>query len=413
MKDSAKGPLAGYLFQFEKALLMLSDLEKDDDYISIEDVDDIATHKENGTVLITAQAKNSICNSGTTFEDTSTALWRTIQIWIDKLEKKIFNNGTMFICSTNKIIPKTSLLHKIKDLPIDDLMIEIQTLLKNQKEKLTKDRLDKSKGNSIKKTIELIEFAISKMTYFEIIKKNIVIEDNENVKEKFFNKLHLSTKSYSDTQKDSIFHSFYGWITDNSNSKWKNGYEARITKNNFNEKHFQVFNNPSIINAVFRTKESLGVITENEILNKRKDLFVRQIEDINRKKDAKERIIKAAILDFIYSDIELSYIITKGDFTETDFDEFLQQCQEAWQLCYDEQITKEIDEYSDEEKNSLAIKIYDTIMNRIEIKFKTGYCFNPNNKYVRNGSFLKLSNIPTVGWHPEWEEKYKETYESK
>jgi len=413
MSDTAKGPLAGYLFQFEKALLILSNLDKDNDYISIEEVDDIATHKDNGTVLITFQAKNSISNSGTTFEDTSFALWRTLQIWIDKLEKNIFNNDTLFICSTNKTIPRTALLYKIKDLPFNDLMLEIHTLLDNQKAKIEAIKFDPTKGKNIKKTIELIEFTISKKIYFEIIKKNIVIEDIENVKEKFYNKLHLSQNKYTDTQKDSIFHSFFGWITDNSNSKWKNGEEARISKNSFNEKHYQVFNNPSIINAVFRTKVSLGVIDDKEIQTKRKDLFVKQIEDINRNKVAKERIIKAAILDFIYSDIELSYIINKGDYTEPDFDEFLEQCQESWQSCFDENIIKEIEDYSDEEKNTLAINIYDTIMNKIEIKFKTGHSFNPDNKYIRNGSFLKLSNNPTIGWHPEWEKKYKDKDESK
>lgn len=407
MSDTAKGPLAGYLFQFEKALLMLSNLEKGDDYISIEDVDDIATHKENGTVLLTIQAKNSISNSGTTFEDTSNALWRTLQIWIEKIEENIFNSNTKFICSTNKIIPKTSLLNKIKELSFDDLMIEVKNLLENQKAKIKGEKLEEAKGKSIKKTIKLIEFAISKEVYFEIIKRNIIIEDSECVKEKFFNNLHLSNSMFMESQKDSIFHSFYGWIVDNCNSKWKNGEEARISKDNFNEKHFQVFNNPSIVNAVFRTKELLGTIDDKTILNRRKDLFVRQIEDINRRIDAKERIIKSAILDFIYSDIELSYIVTKGHFTETDFDEFLKHCQESWQMCFDEYIVKEIDDYSDDEKNSLAVKIYDTIMNKIEIKFKTGYDFNPNNKYIRNGSFLKLSNYPIIGWHPEWEKKYK------
>ena len=80
MSDSAKGPLAGYLFQFEKALLLLAELDKVTDSISIEDVDDIATHADDGTVLMTIQAKHSISSSGTTYEDTSHALWRTIEI---------------------------------------------------------------------------------------------------------------------------------------------------------------------------------------------------------------------------------------------------------------------------------------------------------------------------------------------
>ncbi|MDL2255193.1 hypothetical protein LJC38_01235, partial [Parabacteroides sp. OttesenSCG-928-K15] len=115
MSDSAKGPSSGYLYQFEKALLLLSELESSNDYITIEDVDDIAAHKENGTVILTIQAKHSISNSGTTFEDTSYALWRTLQIWINKLENNTLNRNTEFICATNKSINNKSLLSKIKD----------------------------------------------------------------------------------------------------------------------------------------------------------------------------------------------------------------------------------------------------------------------------------------------------------
>lgn len=48
--DSAVGPLAGYLFQFEKALLYLSELEKPTEFISIEEVDDVSTHAPDGSV---------------------------------------------------------------------------------------------------------------------------------------------------------------------------------------------------------------------------------------------------------------------------------------------------------------------------------------------------------------------------
>jgi hypothetical protein len=46
-------------------------------------------------------------------------------------------------------------------------------------------------------------------------------------------------------------------------------------------------------------------------------------------------------------------------------------------------------------------------MNDIKLEFSDGLSFNTNNEYIRNGSFLKLSDIPTIGWHPEWETKYK------
>jgi len=407
MSDSAKGSAAGYIFQFEKALLMLSKIENVSHYISVEDVDDIANHTETGTIVMTVQAKHSIVRSGTTFEDTSYALWRTLQIWIEKLEKSIFNSSTTFICSTNKEIPEKSLISKATKLPCEKVIEEVEAILKEQKGKVKKIKVTEDK-KSITKIIKLIEFALSKRNLFEIILKNLQIEDKENAKEKLLLNLHVSSNKYSDTNKDAIYSSMLGWIIDNCLLKWRNGSEARISKESFNDKIFHVFTNPTIINAVFRTKESLGTINDNDILERRKDLFVKQIEDINRNGKAKERIIKEAILNYIYSDIELSYVITKGDFTKTDLDEFYNLCFESWQTCFDEIVIDEIENYSEIEQNNLAILIFDKVMNNIDIKFKANCSFTPANKYVRNGSFLKLSNIPTIGWHPDWETKYKQ-----
>ena len=405
--DTAKGPLAGYLFQFEKALLVISKLEDSKDYISVEEADDIATHEENGTIILTYQAKNSISATGTTFENTSRALWRTFEIWIEKLLTGIFDNNTKFICSTNKKIPNSSLLHQIKNENYSDVIDLINALLKEQEEKL-KDILSKDpkKGKSVQQTIKSIKYILSNSSSFEIIAKNIDIEDEEVVKIKFLNQLHLSD-SYSQDSKDSIFEEFYGWITLGSKSKWMNGDEARFTKKQFDDKFFLINNTSSIVNVIFRTKEVLGTISQEDIKKKKTELFVKQLEDIDRREDAKMRIIDDAILDFLYCDIETRYIIQKGNYTDKDFEKFLENCKDAWEKCFDENVIEELENYDDKQKNSMAIAIYTAVMDKLEIKFKNQHEFNPDNRYVRNGSFLKLSNIPTIGWHPEWKTKYE------
>jgi len=411
MSDSAKGSLAGYLFQFEKALVELSNLNNSTDYITIEYVDDVAIHKDDDTVLITIQAKHSISPSGTTFEDTSYSLWRTFQIWIEKLEQNIFNEETAFICSTNKKISSDSLLFKIKSQSFDEVITEFEALLASQKDKLKSfQKKDTKSGSSIKQTIRLIELVLKKSKYFETIKKNIQIEDEEDLKLKFLNKIHVMSDSTTDLQRDNIYESFYGWLVSRSKHKWKNDKIALFTKKEFDNKLFQIHSTPSIINAVFRTRRSLnllGLISEEEKEMHKQELFVKQIEDIKRREDAKKRILADAILDFICYDIEMKYIIEKGDYTEDDFEDFSNLCFEAWQECFDNCVIYEIDSYDLNQRNEIAIKIYTEIMTKIEIKFLDTFCFKTDNKYIKNGSFLKLSNIPTIGWHPEWKTKYK------
>ncbi len=408
MSDSAKGPLAGYLFQFEKALLLLASLDTTTDIVSIEKIDDIAIQDENDVVITSIQSKHSIASSGNTFGDTSYALWRTIQIWITKLERNIVNDKTVFVCSTNKKIPSDSLLYKLANLDSVKAIEEIENLKLIQDEKLAEvEEKGESSGVTIKSVLKLIDFAISKRAIVQIILSNLKIEDEESVKAKFLNKLHLGSARMSEVQKDNIYHTFYGWMLSSSLAKWRNDAEANFTKEMFDEKFHQIISNSTILYAVFRTKESIGnIILNSDIQQRRQELFVQQIEDIDMRKEAKERIIKEAIVDLIYSDIEIKYIVDKGNFTGYDLDCFLEQCYTVWQNLFDQHFTKELDEYSDSEKNDIAIKLYHYIMGNVNLDFKDGIKFTASNQYVRNGSFLKLSNIPKIGWHPDWSKKY-------
>ena len=150
-----------------------------------------------------------------------------------------------------------------------------------------------------------------------------------------------------------------------------------------------------------------GTGSAEEMDQKKSELFVKQIEDIYRRKNAKEKIIKNAILDFIYYGIEVKHIVDRGDYTKPDFDDFVVQCRDNWQKVFDIIVVHEPDSYDDTQKNDLAREVFDTVMHKMQVEFKEGFCFNPATEYIRNGCFLELSNIPEIGWHPEWESKYK------
>ncbi len=68
MNDPASGSIAGFLFQFEKALVLLATLDNTKDVVSIEQFDDVAVQSEDNLVLVAIQSKHSISPSGTTFE---------------------------------------------------------------------------------------------------------------------------------------------------------------------------------------------------------------------------------------------------------------------------------------------------------------------------------------------------------
>lgn len=389
--------------------MLLADLPSATDYVSIELVDDAAAHKEDDTVIATAQAKHSISSSGTTFEDTSYALWRTIELWISKLEVASFTTQTAFYCTTNKEIPPGTLLRRLKDASTyEEAALIIESLLEMQQQKLARwKRTTGPKSRGMADIVGLIKYALSKPAELKILWTNLNIEDNADFKLAFLNKIHVVTPSVTPYQRSRIYEECYGWIVITCLAKWRNSKAATISKEQFNNKLHIILNSPAIVKAIFRTKKSIGEIGEKEMINRQHELFVRQIEEIEWRQDVKERKVRTAILEFIYHEIELKYVIDKGDYTAPDFDIFLKTCRDAWQRIFDRHFPLELEKYTPAERHDIARTIFDNIMNDLQLEFKDGFCFTTDNAYMRNGSFLKLSNIPTIGWHPEWEAKYK------
>lgn len=406
MADAAHGSISGFLFQFEKALALLASAKDANTVVSIEKVDDVAIENDDSLVLLAVQQKHSISPNGTAFEDTSHALWRTIQIWIQKIQLGIFNSETIFVCSTNKKIKADSLLRRIQTNDFDEVFKEISELLITQKAKLVEATSNGSSGDTIKKVIGLIKFAIDNKSELKIIKEKLQISDEENLKNLFLSELHLIADEISELQQDTVYESMYGWIAHRSLSMWRNGNTASFKKVSFNTKLAHNGSNPAITNTIFTKKNKLGVISPEIKKAVRNELFVTQIEEIQRNKSATERKIEQAILEYLYHEIEVARIVQIGNYTEFDFKEFEILCKEKWQSSYDRIVIKELVDYSDEELHELAVKLFDSIMDNIVVEFNEHVSFNSFNKYIHNGAFLKLSNIPEIGWHPDWEKKY-------
>jgi len=405
MSDAAVGPISGFLFQFEKALLILARLTQADEFISVEDVDDIAIHDPDipDKILFTFQAKHSLSLSGSTFEDSSRALWRTLEIWIQKIEAGIFDADTKFICSTNKTIPETALIRCLAGEPFVDVeksIVELQAKLK--KAQSEKKKSGKTSPH-ISYILKLIKFALDKKETLKAIAKSIIIEDGEEVKPKFLELMRLTIPGIKTLRQDDVYQNFYGWLLDTCQANWRNGKTAAISKKQFDAKWVVVNSNPQIINAIFRKKSELGSLTAERIDEVKDELFVKQLTDISRGPGAKH-ILEKAMLDYIHHEIEMGFVIHKGDFTSTDFEQFKSNCLEAWRDHFYSLVLQ--DEYTEEESNAIAIAVFDRIMQENTLQFNEGFQFSPSDRYIKNGSFLKLSNVPEIGWRPDWNIKY-------
>jgi len=400
--DNNKGTPAGFIFQFEIALLELSKLGVNES-ISLEKVDDVAKEDKYGVYNCTIQAKHSIKTSTTSFGNTSVDLWKTFNIWIKKIVDKTVNDDNKFIAITNKSIPRDSILKEINFNNFFDKIIKIR----NQQiiDYDAKKSLNEKSGNSLKATIERINFAINHKVELETIFNNFEIKENLNVREEFLNNIHCSTKE--DIVKDRIYQQFLGWIQEMSKNNWKNKKEAVFSKKDFELKYNLIIENPTIVNSLFRHRKEM---LKNDVdFNNRDEIYIKQIDDINRFE--KEEIIKNAILDFVYCDIEITRLILNEDcntITKVDYEEFENSCELSWSKIKRKHIIKpNLNQYTDEELNEIGCKIYDEVIVDLRLKFQDNWEFNDSIKYIQNGTFLKLSNVLKIGWYPKWEEKYK------
>ena len=402
MSDSAKGSISGYLYQFDRAFFLLCDITEDEGFISLERVDDVSVHSEEGTILIVEKDKNSIAESGTTFKDTSKDLWRTIELWIQKIKEKTLNSSTKFQCSTNKIIPNNALvkfMFQNKD-SFELVKDKIQEIRKIQEEKLNNYKIkDNKRGKHVQKILSLIDYAIVNEAELKIIVSNLFVYDNTNLKREIISKLRIS--SYSELQQETIYNNLYGWMVNICKYKWNNDLHAEISKRDFDYQYKLNLTSPSIINAIFRAKKDIS-IDDIDFESKKDEIFVKQINILNTGEEAKKFYVRKAIEDFLRYEIEQTYIIGKGNILKEDFMEFLNVCLDKWKDYFYSLVTKEIEDYTDKEMNDLGIKVYNHIINDLQVHFKNDISFNTDNMYIKNGSFLKLSNIPEIGWHPNW-----------
>lgn len=400
-KDNNKGTPAGFIFQFEIALLELSKSGIGES-ISLEKVDDVAKEDKMGFYKCTIQVKHSIKSLGTNFGNTSVDLWKTFNIWTNKLLKNTVDENNKFIAVTNKKIPKDSILYE-KDFKS---FLEKINVIKDQQNKDYNVKIvdDKTKGKSIKATIDRIDFALEHPKELEIIFNNFEIKEELNVKEEFLNNIFLLPKE--DAIKDRVYEQLLGWIQETSKEKWKNGNEAVLSKTDFDERYNLIRDNPTIINSLFRHKKE--ILIDDIDFSKRDEVYIKQIDDIDRYE--KEEIIKNAILDFVYCDVEITRLIINKDYnllTKLDYEEFEKTCEEVWKNVKRKFIHKNLNQYSDEDLNEIGCKIFDEIIFELKLKFQDHWEFNDSIKYIQNGTFFRLSNLLKIGWNPKWEEKYK------
>jgi hypothetical protein len=219
LKHTAAGQMAGYLYQIDRALVLLC-LCKSKESVSIELVDDVATIDEKGNIIYREQDKSSILENGHPFRDRSKDLWNTLMIWITEIKcKSIDISKTKFICATNKKLSDTSLIKRISQAETLSEIEAVITLLES---------VGKTSNAVLRETVTKV------LAEKKILKKlipQITLLDSDSFEkrnEEIANELHLK-----DEIKDGVIELLRGWLQNSILKQLDAGKAPVIKKTDF------------------------------------------------------------------------------------------------------------------------------------------------------------------------------------
>ncbi|QEM12376.1 ABC-three component system protein [Mucilaginibacter rubeus] len=385
-QHSAPGPMLGYLFQIERALLWLS-TSTEKGYIAIETDDDLVINLKNNKNLgiYYEQDKSAAMSNRNPFSNKSLDLWKTLHIWVMNINNSTIDlDSSQFLLVTNKVVG-TCLIKSIVSLKDNDTEFQnkITELLNNGKSSATQEIKDYA----------LEVEALDATTRTKLFKNIVVLDlnyvhDRSQFKSFVKDNLHVSNS----VPFNSMYKDLLGWLTDLIIEKWINNEQAIISGEElntyFNDMLVRYMSKPFIE----RAKDVLPVQDSLRALHK-KDNFVKQLDWI----DMEEQDILKAIDDFLRARWERvrfakeGNIPSKKDFISMDDDLF-----ERW-----ENLQKPIKRScsDDIERKNKGYELYWAVMNH---KAKLAN-YDTEQSYTTKGAYHLMANEFRLGWHFGWD----------
>lgn len=399
-KMAADDKIVAFDFQFHYFSLQYFSL-KINESVGFESKEDVhLDHIDGKSTFI--QVKHTAINQNITNKDE--ALWKTIWSWINiikdnaegrkSINKQLeFVNNSTFLLLTNKHnnenneVLKKIVEFKEKKINIDDLINSFKLLIRSTK-------------------------------HSEIDKKILVVtEHSKNVLSAFFNNIKFNTDFEDIDQKIRIrLTEIYVPTELQSGMIEAIYYKLKIMLSEvvYQKTHLvlsqQAFS--EIVNKYNRASYVKRIVVNKnfDILEEVKPssdmLFIKQLEEIEElnlsDSEDEEYILKLYENKLLYETNRMRWI-QESELPEMDIEEIENQAREVWvnefHRMYGRRIKNKLDE--EEFKDKARDLFYE--VKKTELEFSMA--MSPAKK-LGQGVFLYLSDVPTIGWHCKWKERY-------
>lgn len=394
------GPkIAGYIFQFERALYRLFSSETKDSIVGIETDDDVVEiiYGSDGSVnIIFEQDKLSTQSSGHPFQDSSKNLWHTLHIWLYAMKdaREKYNNIS-YCLVTNKEITTRAFAQK---LGVANDENEIDVCIKE-----IRQRAAKATGKEAV-SIKAVDGFSDQDLYFLI--KNLKLMDEyatasgAEPKDATIQLFQLPTDLYA--KGPDIYKNLLGFLIDECQTAWLAKKPLWIDKNVFtNRLHSDI----SAYRMERYIERPLLSTSYKELLknNNCDHLFLKQLHQVG----VPDKYCDRALAHYWGFYAERIRLKDEGDVLPSTWDARNELLHQRWQTI-EENTMLETDEKTTED--ALAKKI---LVKTMDVNYTAPLGSQAtSHHYFTYGNYHDLANQPEhacfVYWHPSFTPENKE-----
>ncbi|MFA6143825.1 MAG: hypothetical protein WCW84_02525 [Sulfurimonas sp.] len=380
---SADDKLIGFEYQFYYFLLSLLKMQKGDT-VGFEVKEDV--HSENDAEITLCQLKHTIQttsqNKPINLTTSDIDLWKTLSLWVGIINKKNdkgeFLQNTKFIFVSNKSDnSKNEFLIHFKSFQSDKNINNMKFFLITYTGKLQdKDAKIDYISNILTLDDELLKSFFSKIEF--LLNLNNI---RQEIKDVIKNEKYIK----SDFKIEQTYNQLIGLLKDDFFDKVSNRISVQYSQEEFAQKVSPIFERMRSEQISFSSE--IEYSKDVKILDK---VFAKQLIDIG--------IVEDEIYEYDYNKLltetNLKKLQHDNIITQKNIDEFDKNTIDSWKPIHEEIYLDEDYSLKNAKKVLLKIKQIDLRLLDQQISFRA----------ISNGQFIRLSDIPKIGWKYSWKE---------
>jgi hypothetical protein len=392
-RHSAEGPAAGFVYQFERALNWLAQKEAGSS-IGIETGDDITVRGADDSEVY-EQDKHSLSGAAQPFGDRSAGLWKTLSTWmeINEARQRPIDDTVSFLFVTNTSVPPC-IVRRIADAAsateVEACLAELRSAGQNPPKHIAEfvDRVLRPESYTmLRATIARIGLADASCNagWKDLRKATIA---------------HLQLPGWCSNSSESIADELMGWLCNAVVISWREGRPGWIERDHFvNQVHAVISRRQRQISR--ERAEMLIPVADEKLGREIGRPFVRQLHMITED----DVVVNTAIREFIRCNIEKARLSKEGNITDDEWRAFESTLVSRWTKIRSR--VKRMREGHDEK--DIGFELFSETTENYREKLAG---MDTEQVYLTSGTYHRLADLLTVGWHPRFEELMRELLES-